>query len=551
MGHAPVVIVGGSVATATTNSSVMLLNGANVIGSVTVLQGTNPFIITGSIQGGGAGAVDLGAMPKVPDIDTGGLDRFKGKLDSMSEGFKTFFARFREINFQPLMDSLGKLKTALEPVTATLFEGLTWAWDNVLAPLATWTIQDALPSFFKALAGAATILNPLLLSFKPLGKWLWENFLQPIATWTGGVIVSVLNGLANELTFIGNWMSDHQSIVDGITTSVVLFFAAWKGIELLAFIQMSGGVMEALKGITAAVKAATIAKLADKWETMALTAMYAKDLIVSVVKSTAAFLKQAWQIGISTIAIGAQTIAAGAYAFATGIATAATWFFNAALAVLTSPITLVIGAIALLGLGIYMLVKHWDEVKEAGAKAWKWIKEKWDGAATWFGDKVATPIKNAFSGMWDGVKNIFKAGANVAITALESFVNFAIKGFNKVIYGWNLAKSAMGISGWTMPIADISIPRLANGGIVSSPTLAMVGDNRNAGQDPEVISPLSKLQGMLGGGSEEMVAILKLILAAIQSQSMSLKIGESEFARLIASCINSEQRRTGKALIEV
>ena len=55
MGHAPVVIVGGSVATATTNSSVMFLSGTNVIGSVTVLQGTNPFIITGSIQGGGAG----------------------------------------------------------------------------------------------------------------------------------------------------------------------------------------------------------------------------------------------------------------------------------------------------------------------------------------------------------------------------------------------------------------------------------------------------------------------------------------------------------------
>lgn len=51
IGHAPVFIVGGSVATATTNSSVMLLNGANAIGSVAVLQGTNPFIITGSVQG--------------------------------------------------------------------------------------------------------------------------------------------------------------------------------------------------------------------------------------------------------------------------------------------------------------------------------------------------------------------------------------------------------------------------------------------------------------------------------------------------------------------
>lgn len=40
------VIIGGSVATATTNSSVMLLNGANAIGSVTALQGTNPWITT-------------------------------------------------------------------------------------------------------------------------------------------------------------------------------------------------------------------------------------------------------------------------------------------------------------------------------------------------------------------------------------------------------------------------------------------------------------------------------------------------------------------------
>ena|SRR3990167_5763196 len=51
IGHAPVIIIGGSVATATTNSSVQLLNSANIIGSVTTLQGTNPWIanIGGSV----------------------------------------------------------------------------------------------------------------------------------------------------------------------------------------------------------------------------------------------------------------------------------------------------------------------------------------------------------------------------------------------------------------------------------------------------------------------------------------------------------------------
>lgn len=37
----------------------------------------------------------------------------------------------------------------------------------------------------------------------------------------------------------------------------------------------------------------------------------------------------------------------------------------------------------------------------------------------------------------------------------------------------------------------------AKGGLVFGPTLALVGDNPNAGQDPEVISPLSKLKDML------------------------------------------------------
>lgn len=44
------VIIGGSVASATTNSSVMLLNSANVIGSVATLQGTNPWIVAVQAQ---------------------------------------------------------------------------------------------------------------------------------------------------------------------------------------------------------------------------------------------------------------------------------------------------------------------------------------------------------------------------------------------------------------------------------------------------------------------------------------------------------------------
>ena len=44
----------------------------------------------------------------------------------------------------------------------------------------------------------------------------------------------------------------------------------------------------------------------------------------------------------------------------------------------------------------------------------------------------------------------------------------------------------------------LSAPALAEGGLATGPTMALVGDNRNARVDPEVIAPLSKLKSMMG-----------------------------------------------------
>lgn len=48
-------------------------------------------------------------------------------------------------------------------------------------------------------------------------------------------------------------------------------------------------------------------------------------------------------------------------------------------------------------------------------------------------------------------------------------------------------------------------PKLASGGLAYGPTLAVVGDNRGAASDPEVIAPLSKLRNYLGGQQLQLV----------------------------------------------
>ena len=47
-----------------------------------------------------------------------------------------------------------------------------------------------------------------------------------------------------------------------------------------------------------------------------------------------------------------------------------------------------------------------------------------------------------------------------------------------------------------------SVPKFANGGIVSGPTMGLMGEYPGAKSNPEVIAPLDKLQGMVGGNNQ-------------------------------------------------
>ena len=326
----------------------------------------------------------------------GNLD-FSSELKEQSSNLATIFDN---INFEPLINSFNRVKAAAEPIINNIKDGLKWMYDNVLVPLAQWTIEDLLPAFLNLVAGALNVLNPLIEAFKPIFEWLWDNFLEPIAKWTGGVIVNTLNELADALTDIGTWMSENESVVTGMETAVLGFFAAWEVTKLMAFISMSGGIVKAFTSITSAIWACTGAKLVDKLETMYLTALYAKDFLVGIAQGTAALVKQAAQWVANTAMKIANTAATIAGTVATTAATAATWLFNAALTVLTSPITLVVVAIAGLVAGIVLLIKHWDEVKEAAGVCWEKIKSAWNTVGEWFNSKIIIPVQTFFTNLW-------------------------------------------------------------------------------------------------------------------------------------------------------
>ena len=480
-------------------------------------------------------------------IDTSGLNL----TDSLKKQASNIGKIFSDINFEPLINSFNKVKEAAQPLITTIKDGLKWLYDNVLVPLAKWTIQDLLPAFLNLIAGALTVLNPLITAFKPIFQWFWNNFLEPIAKWTGGMIVDTLNLLADVLTKIGNWMSNNQSIVTGMEIAVLGFFGAWKTVELMSFIAQSGGVINALKNITLAITGSTIAKMKDKAETIYLNLLYAKDFVKSVASGTVALVKQAAQWVVNTGAKIANTAATIASTAATTAATAATWLFNAALAVLTSPITLVVAAIAALIAIIVLLIKNWDKVKETALNCWNEIKNTFSNVGQWFSDKfqqayngitrVFSNIGNFFGGIWERIKNTFsnlgtsignaisnavKSGINGVISLIERTINRAINlingaiGIINLIPGVNVGK-----------IGSLNLPRLAQGGYVkaNTPQLAMIGDNRHQG---EVVAPEDKLmslykkanQEMGLGNNEKVIELLEKIIQILINLSLDFNL---------------------------
>jgi len=110
---------------------------------------------------------------------------------------------------------------------------------------------------------------------------------------------------------------------------------------------------------------------------------------------------------------------------------------------------------------------------------------------------MAETGKLSFQNVFDGLKQMaIQLAATVAAAfALNLLLGgLGVAGFGKGAGGFKKLFGGMGGGG-----ALGGLIPFANGGIVSGPTPALVGEYTGARTNPEVIAPLSKLQNMMGG----------------------------------------------------
>lgn len=260
--------------------------------------------------------------------------------------------------------------------------------------------------------------------------------------------------------------------------------------------------------------------------------------------------------GVKTVAIAVSAVFAGkvvASILAVG---------KALMVLAANPIGAVVVAIAgavAVGVALY---KNWDRItegckrlKDAFTTSFPVISKAFEGAFAFIStiwnnfkvqmDNLIDFVANVFTGQWgaawENVKNIFKA----AFENLAAFIKLPI---NSILSMINTVFAAIGsislkIPDWVPGMGGNEykfdmpqIPMLAQGGIATKPTLAMVGE----GRENEAILPLSRLSELIGGRASNQNEI---VLRIETPQGVSATVERSKLAPLTHLEVNTGYTR--------
>ena len=359
----------------------------------------------------------------------------------------------------------------------------------------------------------------------------------------GARLIPVLTKLATAGLVVVDWIGKNQ-------TTVAVLVGTLGG--LLAITWATTKAIAAWTAITKIAAAAQIVFTNVQWALNAAMAANPVGLVVLAIVALVAALVIAYKKSetfrdIVNAAFGAvKDVALAVFGAITG-AISATWgwienHWPLLLAILTGPI----------GLAALAIAKNWDSIK-AGVKAVKdFIIARFKDVATWLAG-LPGKIKTSLSNLTSTVRTIFDDAMSAGLTKvknigativgwltgiptalggtkiIQSFKNAGAALIGAVVDGMkNAAGVISGIAGnvWTavktmlnaaidkinaaleftieLPGPNISvnppnIPHLAKGGVVSKPTLALIGED-----GPEAVVPLGKKnapRGKLGLGS--------------------------------------------------
>ena len=283
---------------------------------------------------------------------------------------------------------------------------------------------------------------------------------------------------------------DSESSMTEITEALATSFGGAATVAAESFEGRMTGMKIAMDETKESIGAALLPVLEKLLEFLQPIAAWAQE-------NTTAFLIIAGVIGAFAGAIVLANIAMKTFAIVQQIATGAVAAFNFVMNL--NPISIIIIAVLLFVAALVVLYKKFDIVREVVDTVFKAIKT---------GVTVSLDfLVSYFNGILSIMKGIFNA--------IAKLWNNTIGKLSFTFPSWVPGFGGKGIS---VP----NIPMLAEGGIVTSPTLAMIGE-----RGPEAVVPLNRASGVGGvtvnvtGGLATSAEIGQAVVNAIRAYNRS------------------------------
>lgn len=281
------------------------------------------------------------------------------------------------------------------------------------------------------------------------------------------------------------------------------------------------------------------------------------ELIGNVLK----FIFDNWEL-LSNLAIVIGAVCVALTLFSTVMAVV-----NAVM--LASPVTWIVlgivAAITAVGAAIVLVVKYWDEIKEATRKAVdaivrfvqkvvQWFKDNWQGLAL----LIVNPFAGAFKLAYDNCEG-FRKKVDTFLGKLKDNFKKAINWIKDLFkFEWSLPKIkvpkfSIKPEGWK--IGDLlegikptlGITWNARGGVFDRPTIFNYGNTlQGLGEDgAEAVVPLENNTEWLNKIAERLASSLG------NNQPTILQVDGKTFAKVVETTVNARTRQTGRLGINI
>lgn len=133
-----------------------------------------------------------------------------GIIDSILAGFDKMTQAAAEwtagLNLEPITSAFSGLLEAIQPLVDVIMNGLAWAYENILLPLASWVIEDAAPAAVNVFTAAFGALGKILEAIGPYIKD-FVTLVTPIVKLVGTLLVAALNAAAAAIQAVGDAIS--------------------------------------------------------------------------------------------------------------------------------------------------------------------------------------------------------------------------------------------------------------------------------------------------------------------------------------------------------